>query len=399
MKHLVQDFTFLGDPIDPAQHNDADEFYFDVVNNVYDILKAENNPFYMRIDGDYEDQATKNVILTINDDKLSFLIKTDVKKTIAQQIDAYIAPEPIQQMSKGVMYDCLLKRKIINLPEVFVFKLERSDSKSYQIQPELVYNGVKFTLCGTIIYHGTIQHGHHYSYCKQGENWYLFNDAQVGKTTWDHVLDESNDSAKMLFYKRVNNGPSSMTSLLADDKKFMHIINKFAKSSIDTDILVCRYATHIEVGRIKEAKETKAKFKKPIPFLLTDDFFKAYLLHRNQSVRIEMFKLFQENFNATKDDWYFDFISDVIVSNKCYLYERKQFWDCCFRVFEPVKTISFVAFQNLASFFVNGCLSGIISKGANVQHLIATIRKCVDKQTLKQHLYKYRSCYGLFPNY
>ncbi|EAY02192.1 Clan CA, family C19, ubiquitin hydrolase-like cysteine peptidase [Trichomonas vaginalis G3] len=406
MKRFVHDFTFQGDSIDPSQQNDADEFYVDVINNVYDILKAENNLFFMRIDGDYEDKATKNVILSINDDKLSFLIKTDVNKTIAQQIDDYIAPEPIQQMSKGVMYDCLLKRKIINLPEVFVFKLERFDSsskknynKSYQIQPDFVYNGVQFTLCGTVIYYGTTQHGHYYSYCKQGENWYLFNDTQVAQTSLKQVLKESNDSANMLFYRRVNNSPSSMTSLLAHDKKFMRIINKFTKSSIDTDILVCRYATHIEHSRNKEATETKAKLKKPIPFLMTDDFFKAYLLHPNPNVRNEMLKLFQENFNATKDDWYFDFISYVIVSNKCYLYERKQFWDCCFRVFKPVRTISIEAFQNLASFFVNGCFSGIISQGANVQYLIATIRKCVDKPTLKQHLDKYRSCYDLFPNY
>ncbi len=57
---------------------------------------------------------------------------------------------------------------------------------------------IVYSLFSVIIHEGSLDNGHYYAFCKEGEEWFEFNDEKVNAITKDRVLD--NKAAYILFY-------------------------------------------------------------------------------------------------------------------------------------------------------------------------------------------------------
>lgn len=86
-------------------------------------------------------------------------------------------------------------KKIVNLID---FPIDNLDLTKYCIG----YDKKKslFSLVGICNHIGTLNSGHYYSYCKQGSEWYNFDDTNVSKINKDDIITKH---AYCLFYKKI----------------------------------------------------------------------------------------------------------------------------------------------------------------------------------------------------
>ena len=85
-------------------------------------------------------------------------------------------------------------KKIVKLID---FPIDNLDLKKYCIG----YDKKKsiFSLVGICNHIGSLNSGHYYSYCKQNNDWYKFDDTSVSKINKDEIITKH---AYCLFYKK-----------------------------------------------------------------------------------------------------------------------------------------------------------------------------------------------------
>ena len=87
-------------------------------------------------------------------------------------------------------------KKIVNLID---YPIDNLDLTKYCIG----YDKKKsiFSLVGVCNHIGTLNSGHYYSYCKQNDEWYNFDDTSVSKINKNDIIT---NNAYCLFYKKNN---------------------------------------------------------------------------------------------------------------------------------------------------------------------------------------------------
>lgn len=113
-------------------------------------------------------------------------------------------------------YDGVQNVKVWKFPDILIINFKRFDNYGRKINKLIdfpIYNldlnkycigyhkyKSKFELYGICNHVGNLNFGHYYAYCKNGNNWYNFNDDSISMIDEDKIV---NNNAYCLFYKKI----------------------------------------------------------------------------------------------------------------------------------------------------------------------------------------------------
>lgn len=212
-----------------GQQNDSQEFLSVILNNLNDeFFKLKNN-----IDLEDDEICLKchsiisdllNVKYYINLKYLNYEKEEEIKernmflilhlkpefKTVQDSINYISQPEIIKGYYEKLENKTDIQKTVeISTGHYLLCHLARFKGTEKNDQPLEILNNIKvndknYEIISIVSHSGGVASGHYVNYSKRGEEWFLFNDSFVSKTSQDSVLNNcSNGTAYILLYRLI----------------------------------------------------------------------------------------------------------------------------------------------------------------------------------------------------